>query len=707
MNELQKNHEQLIFGLDIGTRSVVGMVGYRKHSHDFTVIAQATRFHETRAMLDGQIHNINAVAQTIGEVRRELEDKIGAKLTDVCIAAAGRVLKTCQIRTDYDLGDDMIITDELIRSMELIGVEQAHEELRRKTAIKPKTKTETDLSENINYFCVGYSVVKYYLGDIAINNLEGHKGRRIGADILATFLPQDVIDGLYAATMRAQLNVVNLTLEPIAAINVAIPEKFRLLNLALVDVGAGTSDICITQGGSVTAYGMIPCAGDYLTESIMQNYLVEFNTAEEIKLSLEGKKKKIAYKDILGNKCTVGSDEVSSLIAAPINSLTKDIAARIKELNGGKPVSAIFIVGGGGKVKGFAEALAQAAGLGKERVALRGEEVMNEITFKDTSAIKDSTLVTPVGICLNYYEQNNNFIFVKCNGDLVKLYDNGKLTVMDAASGIGIANEKIFPRRGRELAFTINGERRLIRGEVGESAVITVNGQPASITTPIVRNDVIVVDESTAGHDAYALVSDLAESRRTISFYVNGKKVVCPRLITCGGKIVSMSYAIRNSDDIKVLDYYTVDKLVEYMDVSREGTILVNNIIALGDEKLYENFTVDFGISEANRTFIEKTEQVAQAAVAKTSAPAPASDTGFDRPASAQPAGRAITINLNGSMLTLSGKQSYVFVDILDFYKFDTVAHLGESIVMRVGGIPAEFTTPIEDDAQVELYWQK
>ena len=47
-----------------------------------------------------------------------------------------------------------------------------------------------------------------------------------------------------------------MTLEPIAAINVAIPENYRMLNIALVDVGAGTSDISITRDGSIIAYGL-------------------------------------------------------------------------------------------------------------------------------------------------------------------------------------------------------------------------------------------------------------------------------------------------------------------------------------------------------------------------------------------------------------------------------------------------------------------
>lgn len=87
-------------------------------------------------------------------------------------------------------------------------------------------------------------------------------------------------------------------MEPIAAINVAIPESYRLLNIALVDIGAGTSDISITKDGSIIAYGMIPLAGDELTELIVQNYLVDFKTAEYIKLQ-STTEEEITYKDIM------------------------------------------------------------------------------------------------------------------------------------------------------------------------------------------------------------------------------------------------------------------------------------------------------------------------------------------------------------------------------------------------------------------------
>ena len=58
---------QLVFGLDIGTRSIVGTVGYRV-GEKFYVVAQSIREHDTRSMLDGQIHDIYKVGKTISEV---------------------------------------------------------------------------------------------------------------------------------------------------------------------------------------------------------------------------------------------------------------------------------------------------------------------------------------------------------------------------------------------------------------------------------------------------------------------------------------------------------------------------------------------------------------------------------------------------------------------------------------------------------------
>ena len=122
-----KYPEQMVFGLDIGTRNVVGSVGYMENENKFVVVSQSLREHKTRAMLDGQIHDINQVAETIIEIKKELEANLDRKLTEVCIAAAGRVLKTITVKVENEFMTDTVITEEHIHSLELLGVEKAYE----------------------------------------------------------------------------------------------------------------------------------------------------------------------------------------------------------------------------------------------------------------------------------------------------------------------------------------------------------------------------------------------------------------------------------------------------------------------------------------------------------------------------------------------------------------------------------------------------
>lgn len=167
---------QLVFGLDIGTRSVVGTVGYRS-GNKFIVAAQRVREHETRAMLDGQIHDIQRVGETIREVKAELERAVGRKLSEVCIAAAGRVLRTVTTHVEYPFAGDKEIGQEDIYALVAAGIEKAYQEF-------------LDGQEGeMKFYCVGHSVVRYYLNGYPMGNLEGHKARTVGVDLIATFLP--------------------------------------------------------------------------------------------------------------------------------------------------------------------------------------------------------------------------------------------------------------------------------------------------------------------------------------------------------------------------------------------------------------------------------------------------------------------------------------------------------------------------------------
>ena len=128
------------------------------------------------------------------------------------------------------------------------------------------------------------------------------------------------------------MSVANLTLEPIAAINLAIPENYRMLNIALVDVGAGTSDICVTKDGTIAAYGMIPHAGDELTEPIVQQFLCDFDTAEQVKID-SVTEKTVTFTDIMMIEHTIPAEEVWKYTDPVMEKITDEVAEKIKELN--------------------------------------------------------------------------------------------------------------------------------------------------------------------------------------------------------------------------------------------------------------------------------------------------------------------------------------------------------------------------------------
>lgn len=738
-----------VFGLDIGTRNVVGTVGYQTDDKEFVVTAQYVREHETRAMLDGQIHDIGRVAKTIKEVKDELEKQTGQPLEEVCIAAAGRVLKTVTTHVEYEYAQESVVTGEDVHTLNLLGIEKAQEAL----------KEVNDTS--YKFYCVGYSTVKFFLNDEVFISLEGHKANKIGEDIIVTFLPEDVVDGLYAAVGQAGLSVANMTLEPIAAINVAIPENYRMLNIALVDVGAGTSDISITRDGSIIAYGMIPHAGDEMTEVIVQHFLVDFNMAESIKLQ-STTSDTVTYKDIMSIEHTIPAQDVWDVAAPVVDNIAQEVSAKIRELNGDKTVSACFVVGGGGKIHGFTEKLAEDLDLPEERVALRGEEVLGDVTFEQEDIKKDPLLVTPIGICLNYYDQRNNFIMVRFNGERIKLYDNNRLTIVDAALQAGFSNDELFPKRGTPINFTVNGVARLVRGEAGDGAVVTMNGKPASINTPLEPNSEIVIEPSKAGEAAVYKISQLDEyNHSVITFVINGRKVSCPRFVQVNGRLEPEDYSIRENDVIETRNYYTVRQIAQFMDlvIDTDQMIFVNNEEADLDTLVYENFSVEwktdeYGVARIdNNTYNDTQESDSDEAsvLAEPDANSTESDNTVTRTseqmmnqvldelhdefakeaeASAVPENElpenelpkndiqeeiheenssenTVTVIVNGEPVELSGKDTYIFVDIFTHISFDLQAGKGRAIATVINGRDAQFSEELHEGDKIELYWKE
>ena len=209
------------------------------------------------------------------------------------------------------------------------------------------------------------------------------------------------------------------------------------------------------------------------------------------------------------------------------------------------------------------------------------------------------------------------------NGERIKLYDNNKLTIVDAALQAGFPNEELFPKRGKELNFTVNGTPRIVRGELGESAEIYMNDRLVNINTPLEPNSDIVIEASTQGEAAVCTLEQLDEySSSEMKVIVNGRIVRCPKCLEVNGSLELPSYEIKEGDAVETRSFYTVEQLAAFMDVEvdMDHEILVNNRVATMESLVYENFSVDwvvlsFGAAAVDPAELTVAEQPVTAAV--------------------------------------------------------------------------------------------
>ena len=501
--------QQGIFALDIGTRSVIGMVGIQADER-IEIVAIERADHNRRAMIDGQIEDIDQVAKVAGLVKKRLEEKLGCRLKKVAIAAAGRALRTERAAFELELPEVQTIDAETVSRLEAGAIGEAE-----------KTFLGGAEESGSRFYLVGYTVCRYYLDNYILSNLIDHRGQKLRAEIIATFLPAEVVESLYAAMNKAGLEVVSLTLEPIAAINAAIPQNIRLLNLAMVDIGAGTSDIAVCRDGSVTGYTMAVVAGDEITEAVMKAYLVDFETAERIKAEIADSQE-IAFTDIMGFEQTTEREHVMESIREASDRLCEEIGAKIKEANGGVP-SAVYLAGGGSRLLGLKEGITEHLAMDPKRVAVAGRNYKTS-AFSQEYDLDTPEYATPLGIVISAgLNMINDSFRVFLNDRPAKLFRSGVFTVMNILMMNGFSYQDMLGRSGQNLMVYLNGSRHVFYGEKAEPCVLKLNGEDAQMSGLVHAGDHITFVPAKHGKAAFAMLSDLVgQEERDI--YINGTK---------------------------------------------------------------------------------------------------------------------------------------------------------------------------------------
>ena len=684
-----------VFALDIGTRMVMGLVMIKNKEQGYEILASARTEHRQRAMYDGQVHDVEEVARAVIMVKEKLEKKLGVPLKQVAVAAAGRALRTEVAVAEHKELLPVRWEREDVLALEMEAVHQALRQL----------KSSADDSQS--YHCVGYSTIASWNEGEEISSLIGQRGKVACVSVIATFLPRTVVDGLVAVLGRVGLEMTSLTLEPIAAGQAAIPSNMRRLNLALVDIGAGTADIALTKNGSFFAYGMVPMAGDAVTEEICAHYLLDFKVGEKVKRDLNTKDE-LKFKDFLGAKVVAKKEDVVKVIQAVVAKLTEAISREIMTLNKDVP-QAVVLIGGGSLTPMLSVLLAETLGIPQNRVGIQVRERLGEIYGE--KSIRGPESITPIGIGIAALEGNGlQYYTVLVNSAHVSIFELQLATVAEALLAAGIVPRSFFGKPGAALTFEWNGEMKVIKGSMGSAAQLSVNGQPGKLDQALKAGDDITFVAGEPGLDAQAFLQDLLpvvedkwvvwNGKRelfTPHVFVNHKLAGETDRIIDGSKITyvpnndlanvcqQMGYKLQNHEELEIringetrIIHLALERCVNGLSV--EGSHIIEN------EDVIELHTSQVTVGELcleakSITFSINGKQVDYP-------PQETIITFHGRPVlAAQPLIEGMDLKIEGY------KKMPIFSDLLPYVKFPEEVPPGALLKISVNGTPAEFTT--------------
>lgn len=644
--------------MDIGTRKVAGLV-VEQAGEVYRVRAAEVIEHRGRAMVDGQVHDIPAVAAVVSEVKQSLEKRLKCRLTEAAVAAAGRALRTVRAEAGRDTGLASVIGPDDVLALEVEAVQEA---------LRSLSNREKNWAD---YHCVGYSVLRYLLDAGPMVNLVGQRGKTIRVEVVATFLPRVVVDSLYTVVEAAGLKVASLTLEPIAASAVVIPAGMRQLNLALIDIGAGTSDIAVSDRGTIVGYGMVPVAGDEISERLSQEFLLDFTTAEKVKRALVGGGQ-VEFVDVVGVRRQVEAETMVAAVAGVVDALAREVAEKIIEING-RPPQAIICVGGGSLTPGITTALARHLDLPESRVAVRGLEVMQNLKG-NLKKLEGPKAVTPVGIAVTARSQQAlELATLMVNGRPVRLLQSRQGRVADALLAAGLSMKDLYGRPGPGLSVEINGELIFVKGTPGQPARITVNGEPAALETPIDFGDDIDVTPAVPGQEPACTLKELIPALTPKRITFAGRSVYLEPKAFVNGEAASLEDKVSDKARITYNPLETVRDVLRYLDrqLGDGETVMVNGAVAQPETPVYDGDSLEIA-----------------------------------RPLSDPPAGFVVIVNGQEIFLPVE-TETAIFTDLFKALDFTSRPPAGKkNLVMEINGEKAAFTSTIVPGDEIILRWE-
>lgn len=253
--------KKLIVGLDIGTSKVVAIVGEIGLEGGIEIVGIGSN--PSKGMKKGVVVNIESTVQSIQRAVEEAELMAGCQIHSVYVGIAGSHIRSLNSH------GIVAIKDKEVYSLDLERVIEAAQAV----AIPADQKVLHILPQ-----------------EYVIDNQEGIKeplgmsGVRLEAKVHLVTCAVNAAQNIEKCIRRCGLDVEEIILEQLASSYAVLTDDERELGVCMVDIGGGTTDIAIFTEGSIRHTGVIPIAGDQVTNDIAMALRTPTQYAEEIKI---------------------------------------------------------------------------------------------------------------------------------------------------------------------------------------------------------------------------------------------------------------------------------------------------------------------------------------------------------------------------------------------------------------------------------------
>ncbi len=384
---MKREVNEIAVGLDIGTTKIVAMVGKYNEYGKMEVLGVGKS--KSLGVHRGVVNNITQTIQSIQQAVQEAESISGVKINDVTVGIAGQHIRSLQ-HSDYITrpNADAVIDEDDIDKL----CNQVH-----KLVMLPG-------EEILHVLPQEYKVD----GQAEIKEPVGMYGGRLEANFHVVVGQVTSIRNIGRCVKSSDLELSDVTLEPLASANAVLSQEEKEAGVALIDIGGGTTDLAIFKDGIIRHTAVIPFGGNVITEDIKEGCSIIEKQAELLKIKFgsawPGENKDNEIVSIPGLRGREPKEitlkNLSKIIHARVVEIVEQVFLEIKNYGHESPkkklIAGIVLTGGGSQLKHLKQLVEYITGM-DTRIGFPNEHLAGNSDSETTSPM----YATAVGLVMD------------------------------------------------------------------------------------------------------------------------------------------------------------------------------------------------------------------------------------------------------------------------------------------------------------------